>query len=99
MTKYLLLAATAIALASPSFAQQGGGRTPPTPEERKANFVKADANKDGKLNKDEFKASLGERAAQMGDRIDQFFAGRDADKDGSISEAEYLAPMQRPGGN
>ena len=96
MTKYLLLAATAIALASPSFAQQG--RTPPTPEERKATFVKADANKDGKLNKDEFKASLGERAAQMGDRIDQFFGMRDADKDGAITEAEYLAPMPpRPG--
>jgi hypothetical protein len=95
MTKYLLLAATTLALAAPSFAQR-----PPqlTPEERKANFVKADADKNGKLNKDEFKVSLGERAAQMGDRIDQIFTGRDADKDGAISEAEYLAPMQRPGG-
>lgn len=96
MTKYLLLAAAAVALTAPSFAQQGGGRPQMTPEERKAAFVKADANKDGKLNKDEFKASLGERAAQMGDRIDQIFGMRDADKDGAISEAEYTAPMQRP---
>ena len=37
------------------------------------------------------------RAAQMGDRVDQFFTGRDTDKNGFISKAEYTAPMQRPG--
>jgi hypothetical protein len=98
MIKYLVLAAGVAALAAPALAQQGGGFTPPTPEERAAAFDKADANKDGKLNADEFKVSLGERAAQMGDRITQIFGTRDADKDGSLSKAEYTAPMQRPAG-
>jgi hypothetical protein len=94
--KTLALASVlAAALAAPAFAQQGGF-TPPTPEERAANFDKADANKDGKLNADEFKVSLGERAAMMADRLPQIFAMRDADKDGSLSKAEYTAPMQRP---
>jgi hypothetical protein len=96
MTKYLLLAATAIALASPSFAQQGGGggRGPQmTPEEREAAFVKADANKDGNLDAAEYKTSMGERAAQMPeDRLKASFDRRDADKNGKISKAEYTAP-------
>jgi hypothetical protein len=95
MTKYLLLAATAIALASPALAQQGGGGGRPqmTPEERAAAWVKADANKDGKLDKAEFKVSLGERAAQIPeDMLGQIFGRRDTDKDGFISKAEYDAP-------
>jgi hypothetical protein len=99
MTFKTLVAASALAaiLAVPAFAQPpGGGFTPPTPEERAAAFDKADADKNGKLNQDEFKVSLGERAAQMGDRIAQIFTTRDADKDGSLSKAEYTAPMQRP---
>lgn len=101
ITKLAAAAVLAAAMAAPSLAQQGfGGGTPPTPEERKANFVKADANKDGKLDQAEFKASLGERAAQMPEEmLPQIFGRRDADKDGFITEAEYLAPMQgRPGG-
>jgi hypothetical protein len=87
-------------MAAPSFAQQGfGGGTPPTPEQRKAAFVAADANKDGKLDQAEFKTSLGERAAQMPEEmLPQIFGRRDADKDGFITEAEYLAPMQGRGG-
>ena len=73
------------------------GRSSCTPEEREAAFVKADANKDGKLDQAEFKVSLGERAAQMPeDMLPQIFGRRDADKDGFISKAEYIAPMQRP---
>ena len=95
MTKYLLLAATAIALASPSFAQQGGGGRGPqmTPEEREAAFVKADANKDGNLDAAEFKVSMGERAAQMPeDRLKASFDRRDTDKNGKLSKAEYTTP-------
>ncbi|HEV7689524.1 MAG TPA: EF-hand domain-containing protein [Hyphomonadaceae bacterium] len=95
MTKYLLLAATAIALASPALAQQGGGRPQQTPEERAAAFVKADANKDGKLDKAELKMTLPEQfQAQVDDeRLGQMLARRDTDKDGFISKAEYDAPM------
>jgi len=98
MTKYLLLAATAIALASPALAQQGGGRMQQTPEERAAAFVKADANKDGKLDKAELKMTLPEQFRDQVDdeRLGQMMARRDADKDGFISKAEYDAPMQRP---
>lgn len=95
MIKYLVLAAGVAALAAPAFAQQG--RPQMTPEEREAAFVKADANKDSKLDQAEFKVSLGERAAQMPeDMLPQIFGRRDADKDGFISKAEYTAPMQRP---
>ena len=93
--KSLVLASVAFcALAAPALAQQG---TPPTPEERAATFDKADANKDGKLDMVEFKASLGDRAAQMDDaRLKAIFDRRDADKDGKLSKAEFTAPMQRP---
>jgi|SRR6185295_7313926 Ca2+-binding EF-hand superfamily protein len=98
MTKYLLLAATAIALASPALAQQGGGRPQMTPEERAAAFVKADANKDGKLDKAELKMTLPEQFRDQVDdeRLGQMLARRDTDKDGFVSKAEYDAPMQRP---
>jgi hypothetical protein len=102
MTIRKLAAATALAaiIAAPAFAQQGfGGGTPPTPEQRKAAFVAADANKDGKLDQAEFKVSLGERAAQMPEEmLPQIFGRRDANTDGFITEAEYLAPMQGRGG-
>jgi Ca2+-binding EF-hand superfamily protein len=93
--KSLVLASVAFAaLAAPALAQQG---TPPTPEERAASFDKADANKDGKLDMAEFKASLGDRAAQMDDaRLKAIFDRRDTDKDGKLSKAEFTAPMQRP---
>jgi Ca2+-binding EF-hand superfamily protein len=93
MIKYLVLATGVAALAAPALAQR-----PPqmTPEEREAAFVKADANKDSKLDQAEFKVSLGERAAQMPeDMLPQIFGRRDADKDGFISKAEYTAPMQQ----
>jgi hypothetical protein len=97
-----IAAATALAaiIAAPAFAQQGfGGGTPPTPEQRKAAFAAADANKDGKLDQAEFKTSLGERAAQMpAEMLPQIFGRRDTNADGFITEAEYLVPMQGRGG-
>jgi Ca2+-binding EF-hand superfamily protein len=97
MTKYLLLAAATVALAAPSFAQRGPQMTP---EEREAAFVKADANKDGKLDKAELKMTLPEQfQAQVDDaRLAQMLERRDTDKDGFVSKAEYNTPMQRPGG-
>jgi Ca2+-binding EF-hand superfamily protein len=88
--------ATAIAL--PAVAQQGGGGMRMTPEERAAAFDKSDANKDGKLDKVEFKATIpAEFAAQVDDaRLAMMFERRDADKDGFQTKAEFTAPMQRP---
>jgi Ca2+-binding EF-hand superfamily protein len=81
--------AVAVTLATPALAQ----RPQQTPEERAAAFDKADANKDGKLDKAEFAAMLPDA---MKDRADTIFAARDTDKDGKISKAEFTAPMQRP---
>ena len=62
MMKYLVLAAAAVSLAAPSFAQQ----TPPTPEERAARFDAADANKDGQVTAEERKAQRGAWRAKRG---------------------------------
>jgi Ca2+-binding EF-hand superfamily protein len=96
MIRYLVLAAGVAALAAPAFAQR-----PPqqTPEERAAAFDKADANKDGKLDKVEFKTTIpAEFAAQVDEqRLGMMFDRRDADKDGALTKAEYTAPPpQRP---
>jgi hypothetical protein len=76
----LTAAAFAVVVAGPALAQPPA----PTPEERAAAFDKADANKDGKLDKAEFKTTLaGGRGEQFADQI---FDGRDANKDGFISK-------------
>jgi Ca2+-binding EF-hand superfamily protein len=100
MTIKSVVAATALAalMAAPAFAQQGGGRMQRTPEEMEAAFVKGDANKDGKLDKAEFKTTLPEQFQSMIDdeRLTQIVTMRDTDKDGFLSKAEFSAPMQRP---
>ena len=87
-----LTAIVATLLAAPAFAQTPPASPTPDPA-REAAFVKADVNKDGKLDKAEFTAMLPE---QMKANADAIFARRDADKDGFISKAEMMAPMQRP---
>lgn len=93
--KYLVLAAGIVAFAAPAFAQ----RTPPTPEERAAQFDTADADKSGDLTLAEMKTTIPEefRAQVPDDRFQMMFERRDADKDGKLSKAEFTAPMQRPG--
>jgi Ca2+-binding EF-hand superfamily protein len=97
MTIKSVVAATMLAalMAAPSFAQRPAPRTP---EETEAAFVKADVNKDGKLDKAEFKTSLPEQFQSMIDdeRLAQIVTSRDTDKDGFLSKAEFSAPMQRP---
>jgi len=96
MLKYLVLVAGVATLAAPAFAQ----RTPPTPEERAAQFDKADADKSGDLTLAEMKTTIPEEfRAQVDDsRLQMMFERRDADKNGKLSKAEFTAPMQRPGG-
>lgn len=90
--KIAACAALGALVALPAVAQPPGGMQM-TPEQREARFVAADTNKDNKLSKEEFTASL---PAQFADRADMIFPMRDTDGDGSISKAEYAAPMQRP---
>ena len=104
-----VLALVAAAIATPALAQQTAGqvagkapslaaapqeqRTPPTPELRAARFDKADANKDGKLTKAEFTASLPAKAANRADRM---WSRVDPTGKDSVTKAEYLAaPMGR----
>jgi len=100
MLKRLTLVAAIAAIAAPALAQPPGGFTPPTPEQQAATFDKSDANKDGKLDKAEFKTTIpAEYAAQIDDtRLATMFERRDADKDGSVTKAEYTAPRQGRGG-
>jgi Ca2+-binding EF-hand superfamily protein len=93
--KYLVLAAGVATIAAPALAQ----RTPPTPEERAAQFDTADADKSGDLTLAEMKTTIPEefRAQVPDDRLQMMFERRDADKDGKLSKAEFTAPMQRPG--
>jgi hypothetical protein len=99
LIRLAVLAATAATFAAPTFAQQGGGRAPQTPEQMEAAFVGADANKDGKLDKAELKMTLPEEfRAQVDDaRLATMMERRDTDKDGFVSKAEYTAP-RGPGG-
>ncbi len=67
----------------------------PTPEQRAARFDKADANKDGKLTKAEFRAALPAKAQDRADRM--WLRVNPTGKD-SVTKAEYLAaPIGRGG--
>ena len=88
--KFVILPAFALALAAPALAQP----TPPTPEERAARFEKADANKDGKLDKAEFVSSLPEQARAMADQI--WSARVDTDGDGFVTKEQFLALRMGP---
>jgi EF hand len=96
MKKTLVSLALVAALVAPAIAQPPGGGTPPTPAEREARFVAADKNKDGKLDKAEWIASIpAERAAQA----DQIWSTRfDADGDGFVTKEQYLAVRMGPRG-
>lgn len=90
-------AAVVSGLAAGSAMAQPGG-TPPTPEQRQARFVAADANKDGKLDKAEFVSSLPERAQAMADQI--WSSRVDQDGDGFVTKEQFMALRmgQGPGG-
>lgn len=90
LTKIAVISALAALLAAPAFAQP----TPPTPEERAARFEKADANKDGKLDKAEFVSSLPEQAQAMADQI--WSSRVDTDGDGFVTKEQYLALRMGP---
>ncbi len=80
--KFKTLALSALIAATftlPAMAEEGSE----TPRDRKAqeHYMKADANKDGFLTKDEM-------LAQHKIRLDEMFAKSDTDKDGKLSKDE-----------
>ena len=88
----LLIAASivATAVAAPALAQ------PPsmTPEQREARFTAGDTNKDSKLDKKEWLASIPEqmKANATADQLEQMWSSRvDADGDGFITKDQFLA--------
>ncbi len=96
---FIAASVLAAAVAGPALAQPGGM----TPEQREARFVAGDTNKDGKLDKAEWLASIPEqmKANATPDQLEQLWSSRiDADGNGSITKAEFLALKMgpRPGG-
>jgi Ca2+-binding EF-hand superfamily protein len=107
-TRLAVVVLACLAMASVSFAQDDGGgkkRTPPTPEERKANAEKRfdDLEKAAKhdpvtgvLTKDEFVAAVKAGGGKMADRAEQMFDRiTKADKD-KITKAEYVTFASQP---
>lgn len=90
MMKSIAIVSFAALLSAPAFAQPA----PQTPEEREARFVAADKNKDGKLDKAEFVASLPEQAQAMADQI--WSSRVDADGDGFVTKEQFMALRQGP---
>lgn len=94
VTTFVAATMLAVLAAGSAMAQPGGA--PPTPEQREARFVAADANKDGKLDKAEWVSVLPERAQAM---ADQMWSTRvDADGDGFITKEQFLALRMGPQG-
>lgn len=98
----VLIAASvlAAAIAGPALAQPGAM----TPEQREARFVAGDTNKDGKLDKKEWLASIPEqmKANATVDQLEQMWSTRlDADGDGFVTKEQFMALRMgpRPGGN
>ncbi len=81
----------AAVVTGPALAQQGGALTP---EQREARFTAGDTNKDGKLDKAEWLASIPEqmKANASTDQLEQMWSSRiDADGDGFITKDQFLA--------
>ena len=68
-------------LAAPAFAQQNF-----------PDFATMDANKDGRVTKAEFMASLNDENKKIGERV---FAARDANKDGVLTRDEMPPPARQ----
>ncbi|MEY2757114.1 MAG: hypothetical protein RIR33_892 [Pseudomonadota bacterium] len=92
LTIFAAVSAAAALATAPALAQPGG--SPPTPEQREARFMAADANKDGKLDKAEFVSSLPERAQAMADQI--WSSRVDSDGDGFVTKEQFMALRMGP---
>src|SRR5947209_1325742 len=72
----------------------------PPPRDPEAIFKSADADKDGKVSKDEFKKFMANRPRfkDNPDLIDRVFERLDTDKDGFLSLEEFKKLNELPGG-
>ena len=98
MMKILVIAATAMALAAPAFAQTPGAAPPTTQPAMEDKFAKVDGDKNGSLSIAEVK--LADATVTQAD-----FDKYDADKSKSLSSAEFAKwveakmtpPASKPG--
>ena len=88
----LALAAEGDKPKKPEGGKPGEGKRP-NPEEM---FKKVDANGDGSISKDEFKAAP--FAQKEPDKAEKMFAFKDADKDGKLSKEEFAKRPEGKGG-
>jgi Ca2+-binding EF-hand superfamily protein len=101
--KAILMAAAAVTLGGPAFAQAGGAAaqwgqptTRAAAEARaKAHFAERDLNHDGFIASDEIRAEF---EARRGRAQDMAFERLDTNKDGTISREEFAARPAGPGG-
>lgn len=87
----------AAVVAGPALAQPASM----TPEQREARFTAGDTNKDGKLDKAEWLASIpaGMKSNATDDQLEQMWSSRiDADGDGFITKDQFLALRMGGGG-
>jgi Ca2+-binding EF-hand superfamily protein len=82
----VLASASLLAVAVPAFAGDDDAMKAKVSKRVDAVFAKLDADKDGRISRDE--ASKGPKMAKMFDRVD-------ADHDGFVSRAEMSAAVQR----
>lgn len=69
-------------------------KTPPTPEEKAAQFTRKDADADGKLTKEEFLAKVKEENKA---KMETLFAKLDKDADGSLTKDEFIGAVKGKG--
>ncbi len=94
MKKLLLLALVAGLFATPAFAKGNkGAKADKTPE---GQFAKLDANSDGKVTLDEYKASpeAVKLAAKKPEAVEKAFKKIDADGDGNVTLAEFKSDLE-----
>ena len=75
------------AMAEDAAKKDGGDK----PKHHKKAFEEVDANKDGKISPDEFKAALSKLEPA---KVEAFFKKKDANADGALSPEEYNAEPQ-----
>ncbi len=95
LTLFALALSASLALAADGDKPKppGGDGAKRNPEEA---FKKLDANGDGSLSKDEFKAAP--FAQKNPERAEKGFEAKDKDKDGKLSKEEFVArPEGKPG--
>ncbi len=87
ITTLAILALSAVTSFGADAAKKEGDKPKMTPEEM---FTKKDADKDGKISKEEFLKGSKDAA-----KSEASFAKKDADKDGSLSKEEFTAAPKK----